>query len=184
MSDIERTCPLLPPRPCPLCPSEKDDLRGAGGGTTVRELRLGGWTGISPPDSPPPPGLLLGSLLGVELWESRRLQRCTRLPMARYSGPSSPSPESRVSEWAGPGGAGSVRAMWGTAAEGRGGGVTPLSPSPPDPDTHPQGAPGVLADGIESVEGEQEESFSQTTVLKKVHQCFIQIASPYTIRSV
>lgn len=76
--------------------------------------------------------------------------------MARYSGPSSPSPESRVSEWAGPGEAGSVRAMWGTAAEGRGG-VTPLSPSPPDPDTHPQGAPGALADGM----GEQEESFSQ-----------------------
>lgn len=127
VSENERACPR-DPRPDSLWPSENDEHLGAGG---ARELRCMDSSRFSP-----------SSLLCVELRDSWRL-RCPRLPIARYSGPSSysPSPESPVSSW-GEGEGDSVREMDGTGVGPRGW-LTPRSLSPAL-DTHTQGTPRLL----------------------------------------
>lgn len=86
VSENDRVCPLSP-LPGPFWPSEKDErLCGA---CVVERCR--DWS-VFPPRS----------LLWVELWELRRSLRCPRLPMAKYSGPSSespPPPYSSASGW-------------------------------------------------------------------------------------
>lgn len=130
VSESERVCPRAP-RPGPLCPSEKEERLSWGGS---RDPLCWDWSRVSP-----------CSLLGVEHRESRRL-RCPKLPMARYSGPSSysPSHESTASDSSEVDEGGSVREMQGT--EGPEGVFTPRSLSS-SPDTHTQGAPRLLAGG-------------------------------------
>lgn len=129
VSENERVCPR-DPLPGPFWPSENDErLDGVG----ARELRCRYCSLASS-----------CSLLWLELRESRRL-RCPKLPIARYSGPSSESPsqESPVSGWREEGEGDSVTETQGIDT-GPGGGVTPRSVSP-GLDTYTKGAPTLLA---------------------------------------
>lgn len=124
VSDRDRMCPLEL-RPIFFWASDKEQRRAGGGAKAM---------GVEPFAS----GC---SLLWVELFlfmESRCL-RFPRLPIARYSGPSSRSAsgQSRISAAAGE--VGSVKAMWGIPVSGG------LWFRP-----HTHGAPCVLLDGNES----------------------------------
>lgn len=119
VSDRDRMCPLEL-RPVVLGASEKEQRRGGGG---AKGVLASAWVPMC-------------SLLWVELDESRRL--CfPRLPIARYSGPSSRSASTQSRLAGGAGEAGSVKEIWGIPASWL-----------PVPHTH--GAPWVLLDWTRS----------------------------------
>lgn len=119
--------------PGPLWPSEKDERLGAAGAT---ELFCRYWSLVSS-----------CSLLWDEPRESLRL-RWPRLPIARYSGPSSESPSQESSGWAKEGEGDSVRNVQGMDPDPGGGVMSrPLSSGL---DTNTQGTPKLLSGEVVS----------------------------------
>lgn len=151
VSEKERVCPRAP-LPGPLWPSEKDERLGGVGAVELR----GRYCCL----------VSSCSLLWVELWESRRL-RCPRLPIARYSGPSSESPsqESAASGWSKEGEGDPIRETEGMDPE-QGGDVGPRSSSA-DLDTNTQGCSWLPAGEV--VSATQRRDFTKQTLPKKVH---------------